>query len=571
MDLHRLGYGHNVRIFPENPAFLNLTPLTLTMSKSTGRWGLLREALLGRSETTATDAETNTATKDQDDHYEASMHAFRGWNLIPRRTLVDSETDENNIDKKRTAATIPWTTMDRLEDRILALQCVRHVTRKKGSVELIVVGSNGWQQSNEWNDMRERLARKGILVRVLRSETETEDDNNDTGAGTTRLRCTWSYCDYRCVEYNLSAIHDNDNRTSLTTRTNAMTTTMDTAVSSSLRIRERVPSRRKTVNELASHLWHGGIDNTGQVCVWDSASTLTYLLLQAMTEEESATSEKVECSNDDSADTERRTQTIETNPTETFVNKGNTDSPNSNDKDNENKDRDWRLCLRTTLQQQEHDKSARLGVIELGCGMAGLAGLTLASLRPNTSVLLTDGHPDAVRNNRVHAELNKWATGSFTFSHQLLWGSETTVRQTTHDDDDDNNDDKDPGVHGPFHLALASDCTHFHQHHGGLAKTLTEVLAVHGVAVLCQPPRAGTLDAFLRVCEAMNGLWTIQVIPEPSDKLRECHESSLSDPHYDPDRHRPVLCLLHKTRQHTEEDLRDAARRHQQNEADRRR
>ena len=122
-----------------------------------------------------------------------------------------------------------------------------------------------------------------------------------------------------------------------------------------------------------------------------------------------------------------------------------------------------------------------MSVIELGAGMAALAGMTVASNLSDVQLLITDGHPDAILNNRVNGALNDWSVNNATVEcERLLW---TTDALHSHQNE--------------FDLALASDCTHFQDHHAGLMITLADVLKVGGVAILCQPTRADSLDNFV--------------------------------------------------------------------------
>lgn len=240
--------------------------------------------------------------------------------------------------------------------------------------------------------------------------------------------------------------------------------------SSVLFIRERKPRRRVAVRELRSHDLNGGVDNTGQARVWDSESTLTHCLL---------------------------------NKESTLF----TELPIL-----------WNL-------------TAAINVIELGVGMAGIAGLALGKTS-QVNVLLTDGHPDAVDNNCINIRMND-LQGNVR-CERLLWSADIRAHKEEAD------------------LVLCSDCTHFQEHHAGLMITLAHLLKIDGIAVLCQPPRAESLDRFLKLCDSMPSLWGITVIVEP---ILEClHNESLVDPSYDPNLHYPKIVLLKKLRELRDED-----------------
>lgn len=169
--------------------------------------------------------------------------------------------------------------------------------------------------------------------------------------------------------------------------------------------------------------------------------------------------------------------------------------------------------------------SSKHNVIELGVGMVGIAGLALAKVAP-VNVLLTDGHPDAVENNNINIRMNTLLGN--VLCERLLWSTDIQVHQEEAD------------------LLLCSDCTHFQEHHAGLLITLGNLLKIGGTAILCQPPRAKSLDRFLNICDSISRLWEVKVVSEPSLEL--LHQESLRDSSYDPNLHCPCIVLLTKVR-----------------------
>ena len=234
--------------------------------------------------------------------------------------------------------------------------------------------------------------------------------------------------------------------------------------STQLFVRERKPKRKVSVRELQSHDLNDGVDNTGQTRVWDSECTLTHCLL--------------------------------------------------------NKEADLYKSL-PILSKLSSDHT----VVELGVGMAGIAGLALAKAF-TTSVLLTDGHPDAVDNNKVNVQMNSLL--GYVQCERLLWSVDVQIH------------------HEEADLVLCSDCTHFQEHHAALMITLANLLKIDSTAVLCQPPRAKSLGRFLNLCDSMAGLWDITRVPEPA--LERLHQTSLLNPSYDPNLHFPCLVVLRKLR-----------------------
>ena len=103
---------------------------------------------------------------------------------------------------------------------------------------------------------------------------------------------------------------------------------------------------------------------------------------------------------------------------------------------------------------------------------------------------------------------------------------------------------------------LASDCTHFQDHHAGLMITLADVLKVGGVAILCQPTRADSLDNFVTLCQSVVvELWELRLLKKGYNAtVDERHEESSLDPNYEPNLHYPQLLVLTKKRRFVQED-----------------
>jgi calmodulin-lysine N-methyltransferase len=204
--------------------------------------------------------------------------------------------------------------------------------------------------------------------------------------------------------------------------------------------------------------------------------------------------------------------------------------------------------------------SLLLHVLELGAGMAGLAGMALSIQNPrHTRVVLTDGHPDAVRNNRVNILLTQALYPSCVHlditAQRLLW---TTTTQQQHDDDDDN-DSTIPNNTELFDLVLASDCTHFQEFHASLALTTAHQLRIGGVAIFLAPPRGDSLERFVALCQSLNGLFDVHWLKDGDDdysetlsKLHHHHyhqnQKNGKPPYYNANIHCPHLLILRKRR-----------------------
>ena len=273
----------------------------------------------------------------------------------------------------------------------------------------------------------------------------------------------------------------------------------------SLRIRERLPHSCSKIKlkDLTSQQHYDGVDNTGNTRVWDSELTLTYCLLHEQS---------------------------------VFLSIWNIKSL-------------WDLSCCSEQQP--------LRILELGAGMAGLAGMALAVQNPkNTHVVLTDGHPDAVLNNRINIHLTRALYYPEILlditSKRLIW---TTT--TTNDDVTNSNTDL-------FDLILASDCTHFQEFHACLALTTAYRLRVGGVALFCQPPRGDSLQKFVNLCNnSFHGLWELHWLKEVdfSEKLSRLHcryqqQQQQFPAYYDPNIHCPHFLLLRKQRSVEEADRR---------------
>jgi 2-polyprenyl-6-methoxyphenol hydroxylase-like FAD-dependent oxidoreductase len=205
-----------------------------------------------------------------------------------------------------------------------------------------------------------------------------------------------------------------------------------------------------------------------------------------------------------------------------------------------------------------HDNNATpvLRVLELGAGMAGLAGMALAVQNPeHTRVVLTDGHPDAVLNNRVNIQLTQALMHPTMVAHlnitaqRLVWTTMTTVTTTT--------TKKEETL--LFDLVLACDCTHFVECHAPLALTTADQLRIGGVALFLAPPRGDTLKRFVTLVQSLNGLFQVHYYDDDSVKdysptVSQCHDHYQQQQQDDDDEtyhaniHCPHLLILRKQR-----------------------
>ena len=322
-----------------------------------------------------------------------------------------------------------------------------------------------------------------------------------------------------------------------------------------VRTKEKRQAKKQRIDlrGLLSHRLHG-VDNTGQSCVWDSESTLTYCLFAG------------DDGNNDSLDTaegEKRTS-IPTCPLAI--------------------DKLLSLAASVDAADTATAKKTRIRVVELGAGMAGLAGLSLAAFgldnnsglysttsRWDINVTLTDGHPDAVLSNRICADLTSRRYGESAQNHiscqRLLWND---GEQGVADCQALTNDGRDK-----YHICLASDCVHFQEFHAALVATIGRLLDIGGVCLLCQPRRADSLDNFMRVIDAVNDVgsadenaFDMQLFERYNQKLWDMHQTELAKNDgicYDPNIHFPLLLMLRKKGEWKEEIHTDAAAKHVEN------
>ena len=268
-----------------------------------------------------------------------------------------------------------------------------------------------------------------------------------------------------------------------------------------------------------------GVDNTGNARVWDSASVLAYCLLSDESFEPFGIPSIMSLA----------VPIVHhyTSPD------GNTRSPSSSTRN-------------------------KLRVIELGCGMAGIAGLALASLdlaglidgTTSIELMLTDGHPDAVYNNIVNTALT-CANYNVDYVNKirvqrLLWkanaeGARECGNLTRN------------GRY--FQLCLISDCVFFEEYHGALIATIGRILDVNGLCILCQPSRGNSLERFVDMLNAINAdedsispLFTVSLLDDYNTDITKAHKKFREEngAEYLPSKHFPKMLILRKLRSYDE-------------------
>jgi calmodulin-lysine N-methyltransferase len=141
------------------------------------------------------------------------------------------------------------------------------------------------------------------------------------------------------------------------------------------------------------------------------------------------------------------------------------------------------IQLRDTLQGRR--------VLELGGGSTGLCGLGLSASKVCASVVITDGHPDCVANQRICRQIcvqrgSIDPTSCPIESHLLKWQKDDPSQQLQ------------PLIATEkFGIIIASDCLFFKDFHDDMIWVLQRALDEDGVCYLLQPRRGDTLDLFL--------------------------------------------------------------------------
>ncbi len=296
------------------------------------------------------------------------------------------------------------------------------------------------------------------------------------------------------------------------------------------------------VEALLSHR-KNGVDNTGNVRVWDAEATLAGFLLSVLLSEEHS----------DVLDSDQ-----ETSVSVNII--------------------DLTSRIKTALFRNEEsicaDGQEICNILELGAGQAGLAGLAVTSASKSLNnmkslqLVLTDGHPKCVENNRVCSTLVPKRKDVVNIRSQLLlWDSsakgaeecQRIIRECRESSLEQSSDE------GMFHMCLASDCVHFQEFHDGLFATIARTLTVGGIALLCQPRRGSSLANFMTLIDAVNARRTANDVPlfqmniledfhpKVSKMHRSLQSSTTTSSCYDPNWHRPLLLVMTKLRSFDED------------------
>ena len=289
-----------------------------------------------------------------------------------------------------------------------------------------------------------------------------------------------------------------------------------------------------------------GVDNTGNVRVWDAESTLAGFLLDVLMNDGACT--VVEHAVDTSLES-RADQVLHLSSL-------------------------WNT-LRSKLLRDTNKENTVCNILELGAGQAGLAGLALVTassenghdekMMKKLHITLSDGHPNCIKNNAICVQMMKKDNvnnPSIIDTKLLLWDSSQKGNESCRQ------------LQETIDICLASDCVHFQEYHDGLFMTIGRTVSVNGVALLCQPRRGKSLENFMSLVNFVNSenekpLFEMILLEDFHAKVSQQHNCLLNKKgttvsSYNPDWHRPLLLYLKKIRRYNEEIDGSLARKHVQ-------
>ena len=414
-------------------------------NRAAARWAILRSAIIEssqkqvhqtcdqqqKSEFTPIPQPAAASTDRQGYASEGSIHRFAGFGLLQRQRIPRHKVA---LLKKR-LTTITLAMDDQKESLIEALECsllALSALRPDNWIWQFAVKSLSGEllsslceeiQGNEnlklmLGKVEERLQqhqsnpKQRLRLKLDQCCWEETSKDSSTASNTKTLKVTLApfYPSHGMFQYTLPSFSSNEQHTGSNVSRNESD---DDQLRNFLFIKERLhTTTKKTLKELTTHHHNQGVDNTGNVCVWDSEQTLAYTL--------------------------REHAALGNLP--------------------------W-------LQDCQKENETDLSILELGCGMAGLAGLSILqslvdqqlqhTVIENAKIRLwmTDGHPQAVQNNQVHAYLWKQLHGSSPdlgdpiLCRVLPWSIEPPTFSLPKQ--------QQMETIPPCNVALVSDCTHF--------------------------------------------------------------------------------------------------------------
>ena len=539
---------------PLSPSSIVDNPCRGEVAKA--RWAILRNALLFQS-----------TQRQQRQH---SIHRFSGYNLLEARQVEsDSKFPEygsSNVQIRSLLTEFRWEdkknpskNIDQLEIAILALSSCFPEGKCMRIVSTIKAGNGSSPFSASCIEAIKNRCQPCVCVwkvcEGLENDGEFEDDVSTVTMITTLLvRESSSSPKYRTVSYTFDSkkygLNENSTRERNGENGGNLSIINTTHPIHFHTVWTREPREaRLSLDDLISHRKNNGVDNTGNICVWDSERTLSYLLYHHIGD--FFTLKPFGSHN--------RMSTIHAD-----------------------------IFKDEKMQSHAGDRNgSKIHILELGSGMAGLSAMALGfrlAIHQNfeggklivddrnenkvskrykrIQIMLTDGNPSGVKNNAVNQYLTKlnsemrWKkTGKYSpyldldiHCETLLWTTDLDVEKNSINDQD---------------IVLGSDCVHFQNFHAALAITALRHLRVRASAIFCQPSRGQSLKNFYNLLITA----TLDKETSGSDSLLTCrwishpiidekhHEASLKYKNvYDKDLHKPKILVVTKLRELTKKD-----------------
>lgn len=208
----------------------------------------------------------------------------------------------------------------------------------------------------------------------------------------------------------------------------------------------------------------------------------------------------------------------------------------------------------------------KLNVCEIGCGMSGLAGLTVAIRSKAKYVLLTDGNARCMENvvsivkeNRglfdqtvVRCKQLKWRLMSEGGERANQISGEPTARSSREVDPtldqlnlDDQFIEKDNNLANKFEILLCSDCLYFEKSHLPLIETIYSLLSDNGTAIIMAPLRQNSFKDFMKLSCKYFHLKIHIVYDDIVWQLNRKFQRELTDI-YSTSLHYPLMAILTK-------------------------
>ena len=208
-----------------------------------------------------------------------------------------------------------------------------------------------------------------------------------------------------------------------------------------------------------------------------------------------------------------------------------------------------------------------LNVCELGCGMAGLAGLTVGVRSRAKLVLLTDGNARCMENvENIVKENQKLFEQTAVRCKQLKWklmseqsdesdanqiSSSSSVDKADSDRTDsqqkldDQITEKDENLANKFEIVLCSDCLYYEKSHLPLIETIYSLLNENGTAIIVSPLRQNSFKDFMKLSCKYFHLKIHVIYDDTIWQLNRKFQAELTDI-YSTDRHYPLMAILTK-------------------------